>query len=121
MLRIRKEQNDALAEYMLSEFVKRVMVHLRAEYPQETQPMNDEELRDFVEDGIQKAEGYNIELEDDVQEFIEFMVVYGPKFDNDPKFRWAKQILDNNDLDGSEKMDEIGQKEAFLLMEKDNR
>jgi len=118
MLKIRKEQNDELSDYMLQQFENRMVVHLRDEYPEETQLISEEQLRTLIKAGIRKAETYGIELENDVQEFIEFMVVYGSDFDTNSKFHWAREILDDPDLDGSDKMDEITQQEAFLAMDR---
>ena len=105
MLVIRKEQMEAMEEYMLRSLKKRMVSHLRANYPEETAEMSDDELDLLVKSGIDKAESYDIIEDDDVRRFLEFMVINGENFDKeDPE---AEDILTDDEMDSDEKMDEL--------------
>ena len=104
MLTIRKEQMQVLGEYMLQMFKNRMIRHLREAFLVQLEKITDEELCALVDTGIEKAEYYGIKAEDDVQNFLEFMVSYSPDFDTNPETSWAGSILSRKDLEGSSKM-----------------
>ena len=96
MLEIRPEQMEALDEYALRTFVRRVVGHLRAQYPEDTQGTSDEDLTALVETGIARAEAHGIVAERDVCLYVDVMVVLGPDFDKDPRYPWAGEILNDD-------------------------
>ena len=46
-------------------------------------------------------------IEDEVQRYLEYMIIYGVNFDIDSKIPWAGNILDTENVDGSIKMDRL--------------
>jgi len=108
MFVIRHEQMKAMQEYMLGKFARRMFLHLRENFPEETSDISDEELRDLIQMGIEKAESYNIVEHEDVQGFLEFMITNGPNFHEDDAHPEIQQILSSTEMDGEEKIDEIG-------------
>ena len=106
MLIIRKEQMETFEEYMIDAFNKKMVLHLSNVCPEETASVSDEELSLVVKNGLEKAESYDITEENDIQRFLEHMLVHGPGFDDgsDPV---AQEILHDTDLDGEDKMDKI--------------
>jgi len=107
MLVIRDEQIKALDESMLRSFRNRMVSHLRTACPEETSDMSDEELRALIQRGIDKAESYEIFEDDDVRRFLEYMLILKPDFDQDSSFPEIQEILNDEEMDGTEKMDEI--------------
>ena len=107
MLVIRDEQIEALDESMLRSFKNHMVSHLRKVCPEETSGMSDEELRALIQGGIDKAESYEIFEDDDVRRFLEYMLILSPDFDQDSSFPEIREILNNEEMDGTEKMDEI--------------
>jgi glucose-6-phosphate 1-dehydrogenase len=107
MLVIRDEQIKALDESMLRSFKNRMVSHLRRTCPEETSGMSDEELRTLIQDGINKAESYQIFEDNDVRRFLEYMLILNPDFDQDSSFPEIQEILNDEEMDGTEKMDEI--------------
>jgi hypothetical protein len=119
MLKIRKEQMDALGAYMLRQFEKRMVKHLRKDFPKELQEHNikKQDLEQMVRRGIADAKNYGVEYEDDLKLYVECMLLLSPNFDQDERFPWAKQILTREDVDGDIKMSEINEYLIFGMQE----
>jgi len=107
MLVIRDEQIEALDESMLRSFRNQMVSHLRKACPEETSNMSEEELGSLIQGGIVKAESYEIFEDDDVRRFLEYMLILNPDFDQDSDFPEIQEILNDEEMDGTEKMDEI--------------
>lgn len=117
MLIIRKEQMAVLSQYMRRQFEHRLMMHLRTAFPERLQDIPEAELLAMIQGGIDKAAAYGVELEDDVERYVEYMVPYGSDFDTNPQTAWAGEILRTEHLDGSAKIASLDEK-ARLLSEK---
>jgi glucose-6-phosphate 1-dehydrogenase len=107
MLVIRDEQIKALDESMLRSFKNRMVSYLREACPKEALNMSDEELRSLIQGGIDKAESYGIFEDEDVRRFLEYMLILNPDFDQDSSFPEIQEILNDEEMDGTEKMDEV--------------
>ncbi len=115
MLVIRKEQMAAFSTYVLTEYTERVVRNLRREFPRQTRDRSDEHLRELVEKGIRRAEGYGVTDESDLEQYVDRMLVYGEDFDTRPETAWAGAILREVGLTGSQRMTRIGHYEVFTL------
>ncbi len=115
MLVIRPEQMAVLSAYTSDQFEQRMIEHLRDTFPERTQDLPDERIRLVVRDGMKKADGYHIEYEDDIRRFIEYMVIYGARFDVREESRWIGDVLRRPDLGGTAKMDLIDARELQVL------
>lgn len=115
MLIIRPEQVKVLKQYMVRQFENKMLVHLRKNFPNETKKLSEDKLRAFIQTGIKGAKGYNIELEQDVQSYLEMMIIYGTDFDTNSKTAWAGEILRTQDMDGTTKMNLLEDYELNLL------
>jgi plasmid stability protein len=89
---------EVLAREMLRTFESRMVTDLASSFPQETGGWSEEEFRCFVNDGINRAARYEISTEDDVQAFLECMLILGPDFDVNPKTSWAGDILRSENI-----------------------
>jgi hypothetical protein len=115
MLSIRQEQMDVLSAHMRHQFEQRMIKHLRAKFPDRTKDLPDERIRLVVQDSMRKAKGYNIECEDDIRRFTEYLVIYGMRFDVREETRWIGDILRRKDLSGAAKMDLIDIRELQVI------
>jgi len=115
MLIIRDEQMDVLRAHMRRQYEQRIVKHLREKFPDRTKDLPDKRIRDAVQNSMKKAESYGLEYEDDIRRFIEYLVIYGTKFDTQEETRWIGDILQRNDLDGTAKMDMIDNCEIEVL------
>ena len=115
MLMIRKKQMEYFREHANKQFRDRMAVHLRSNFLEQTKLMKEYDLRNTIQAGIEKAKGYSVIAEDDVQRFLECMMTYGTEFDVNTKTSWVGDILQREDIDGSMKMDLIDSFEIFNL------
>jgi len=107
MLVIRKEQMRVLNEYARNNFEKRAVDYVAREHPEQFAEMAESYTRTLVRFGIGKASKYDIHAEDDILRFIGLMVTIDPGFDDLDEMAWAREILDEEAFDGSEKMELI--------------
>jgi hypothetical protein len=114
MLKIRKAQVEALSQAMLRQFEDRMVTHLRAACPEQTQDVSEPELRATIRLGVESAAKYEVTDEVDVRRYLECLVLYGPDFDANPRTPWAGQILNDKELTGTEKMNRI---DDYVLFE----
>jgi hypothetical protein len=109
MFRIRQEQMQAFAEQRVSAFVERMVQRLKSDFSNEVaqQKLEEKELEPLVRKGIKEAEAYGAVGENDLELYIDCMVLFSPDFDRNPRFPWAGEILNQAGLNGTEKMDRI--------------
>lgn len=116
MLKILREQLDHFARKARREFADRVVLHIGIAYPDLAASMTPEALRARVEDGMARAERYDIVMEEDAVEFILMLFALGPAADEE--IPWVRAILRDRELDGGGKMkrlEEAGRRERAAL------
>ena len=59
--------------------------------------------RRLIRYGIEKCLGYGIDIEADIQLFLELMARHSPDFELEPDMSWALELLRQPDLPGSAK------------------
>jgi len=107
MLRIRDEQMAVLRQDSLARFKERLMAHLRQEFPQESAPLDEAALRDFVDHGIQRASAYGITAQRDVCLYVDLMILHGRDVDRDPRHPEAARVLASKTLEPRQKLDRL--------------
>ena len=117
MLIIRKKQIEILSQFMLKKFKDRMMTHLRRNFPDQTQNIKNTPLQTMIQTGIDKAAVYGVNTEDDVRRYLEYMVMYSPNFDANSETPWGRDILEDKNLNGTEKMNRIDNVTLFSMME----
>lgn len=114
MLIIRKEQLKALQEALIGPYIDSMISYLRSEVEEVVLDASDDELRDFIRHGVNRAAEYAIQDPYLVQQYILFMAWVGKDFDTDPKTSWAAEILNDAEI-GAE--DKIGELEDYIMSE----
>lgn len=115
MLTIRKEQMDVLSQHMLNQFFDRMEEYLTERFSEQTKALENEQLRELIVQGVEDGEKYDVTDENDVKRFIEYLVEYGRDFGHSPETMWADQFLNNKELTGTEKMNEIDDYDLFVI------
>jgi hypothetical protein len=105
MLEIRKEQMNAIEEGVLNAYIDELIAHYRQCIPSKVAPLSDEVLGDFCRRCIPHARGYGIEDRWDICRFIGYQLQCGEAFESTPSGAWARETLDEEALNGTEKMD----------------
>jgi hypothetical protein len=105
MFTIRKEQLQALDRDKRESFVDRMLQHLREFFPGKCDALGENQLRKWIEHGIERAKAYRIVSERDVCKYIDVMIVFGKEFDRDKALPWASKILNGHYSQAGEKID----------------
>jgi len=104
---LRKEHLDAFALAAREGFEDRTAAHLQSRFPQECEELGEEEVRERIREGIERAGRYDIHAEKDVATFIRYMFGLAPDFDTSRKFEWVGPILRDKELSPTERLDKI--------------
>jgi len=107
MLVIKKEQTEKLRLDLYSGFIDRVINHLWKRYPEKLVYLSQGEIKDKITRYIELAQNYSLEYEQDIASYIEFTFYMGELFENKPENFMALEILNNNFLDGTEKIESL--------------
>lgn len=111
---VRDSQIREIRKSTHKKFEDDMVVHLHTSFAEETEHYEEDELRELIRRGIDRAFQYDITIAADVSRFIEYMVCYDENFDTDPGMTWTQKILNNKDLSGTKKMDEIDKWDYIL-------
>lgn len=108
-MKLRREQEDALALSRISDFTDRMVRHLWADLRSycQRQGLGEEDLDPFVSRGIAGAVEYGLMSEGGIQQYLDCMAILGPDFDRDKEHAWAGEILRNPDMPASEKIQSL--------------
>lgn len=107
MLILRDEQMAVFDTYMLKQFENMMVGHLNQYFPESCRDMGDKKVREMIQYGVERARLYGIHIENDVSRYINLMFSFGREFDTDPNCAWAQNILDDDDLVSTSKMDAL--------------
>jgi hypothetical protein len=93
MLLIRREQLDVLRASALRTFEAEMLRHLAEFSPPLFKAAGEEQVLKAVRLGMQQAAGYGLDLRGPVRLYLELMLLFGSRFDTDPQYPWAAEIL----------------------------
>jgi hypothetical protein len=110
MLVIRAKQRQALAEGRRAAYVDRLAAHVRALYPEAVWSTPPEDLRRRLDAAVTRALGYGLATEAQAAYFVELTFLLGERFDEDPAYPWAREILDDASLGGDAKKAALAQR-----------
>src|SRR6266568_2301974 len=107
MLRLRQEQLDEIAAKRRQPFLLELETYVKKRYPESTWNQPSDRIKADLEDSIQQAFGFDIAIEDDVALFVDFTYQLDQHCYIKEDFEWARQILIDPDLSGTEKVERI--------------
>jgi hypothetical protein len=76
-------------------------------FPDHELTSDEANLRSMIRKGISLAASYDVDFEDDIRHYLDYMVTLSPDFDTNPATSWAGKILRRNALTASQKLREI--------------
>ena len=115
MLTMTEAQMSSLEQVPLKQFERDMFIYLTDNFAEDTKDTSKQELEALIHKGIEQAKQYQIEFEDDVRRYLEFMVMYAQDFDKNSDTAWAYKTLHSEELDGTEKMDLIDELELEMV------
>jgi hypothetical protein len=107
VLIIRNEQIRALEETARKSFEDRMVEYLSRQLPDVCGIMDETTVRESIQKGIEHAGRYGIRSEYDVARYIELRHRFSQDFETVFDAPWAKEILENPDMDSHPKMNEL--------------
>lgn len=97
-------ENAPLPAAVTVGFVDRMTDHLRKHFPAYCDGLGESLTRQAILEGIGRASEYSIVGDRNVCRFIDLLFAFGPTFDLEPDFAWAREILEDSSVDSAAKM-----------------
>jgi hypothetical protein len=109
MLTIRDEQMSIFRAQARTAFETKMVRHISRCYPDEyaglTRQGGDDRVRQFIRSAILRGARYGITTERALAGLIDLEVCYGPEFESRTEMEWAREILEDDSLEGPTKID----------------
>lgn len=115
MIQIRSAQIEVFRKLEYLKIAERLSEYFQENYSEQVEAMGSEKLSDLIDLGLEKGRNFGIDTEYDARRFIECLIIYGAGFGFDGNSPWAREILDDRKMGGTEKMDRINEYETFSL------
>jgi hypothetical protein len=96
MFRLKRAQWDAFERAEVETFEDEMVEHLRRHFPTECQQMGDESLREFIAEGLERAERVGIITERSVCKYLNVAMCFGADFTT--REPWAISILKDDTI-----------------------
>jgi len=97
---------QALGRSLRKRFIEELMARFTALWPKQTSQLGNG-YRHFMESTVERAMSYGIETESAAARFINLYFVWGPQFETRPEHTWALRILNDANLSGQAKIDDL--------------
>ncbi len=85
-----------------------MMAHIRNFFPRQCGGMSADEFLDTITHGIAAAKRYGLTSKVDICKYVDFTIVLGRGFDDDPRMPWAREIL-SQEIESALKIDDLHQ------------
>ncbi len=117
MFRLSNEQLQALSSHVQDDFLKRTTSHLLGNFSAELarHGLRSSQVEEFVQWGVKEARSFGVVHEEDVRLYVECMLVVHPRFAWSQDTPCFGEILQREDLSGTEKMDRVHDQLVFGL------
>src|SRR4051812_16934791 len=104
MLTIRHEQMKALSDAFRAQLQDQLVRHVRETLPESYAKAGEAGTRENVRYAMRQAGRYGIQTNSGVAAFTKVMFIYGPGFESNPAYDWARSALQNPALSESERI-----------------
>lgn len=106
MLEITESQWSILSQNLDTQFIKKCARRIKVDFPEAflKYDIHPDNLVTLVRDSLKRAKGYGLQYKADLILFLDCTMTLGPNFDHDSQHPAIFEILQRNDIDGSEKM-----------------
>lgn len=104
MIRLQQKHLDDWRKALEQDFEDRLVDSLRKHRAQDVAHLSPADLRGRVREGIGRARGYGIDIEQDVAAFVSMTFFLGERFDTDPDRPRASALLQDRRLTGRQKI-----------------
>ncbi len=81
-------------------FRLKLLTHLRETFPEETKDLSDAALFAVIDAEVKRGAAYNITTQREIMLFTDLRFFCAPDFEQAADMEWAKNILENKELEG---------------------
>lgn len=109
MFQITKDHSKQFQQQQRERFARKLADRLATEFPNELKRWDipEKQVLQFVKHSMSLAERYHINRTMDVELYVDCCVLLSPDFDTNTEFAWAGEVLNQDELTGTAKMDLI--------------
>jgi|SRR6266850_710973 len=107
MLRIRKEQLDALAKIPREDFYLRISKNVRELFPERAASMGFDGTMELIRKAVTAAEASGFVTESELALVVNLFFFLGPDFETRPDLEWVLDTLSDPDVSPAERLDGI--------------
>ncbi|MEZ5083030.1 MAG: hypothetical protein R2750_06235 [Bacteroidales bacterium] len=97
MLKIRKEQEEALRLAATKRFINDMVVQVRNHFDETKNGKSEKDAKEYVLKAIERAKKHNLTKEADLIKYIELTLMYGLEFDKNADLLWMSEIILDKD------------------------
>jgi hypothetical protein len=97
MLRVRDEQMKVFEKVALRNFEDEMVVHFHQFAKRHCEVIGDENVREVIRLGMERAKMYGLTNRGQVRFYIELIFMFGIAFDTDPQLPWVEEILNSQE------------------------
>lgn len=116
MLKIRAEQLEVFEQAALRNFIERMADYLQETFPKHYEIFGRDKIRDLARFGMEQARVHDLTAERSIKLYTTLMFMFGSRFDTDPQYSWAAEILgDRNNVDEMTRADRLYEKGVECL------
>lgn len=121
MLVISTLQSEQIEKVKRKEFVEDIVNEIEKSNSQYSRNFERIQLIKIVEKSIDDGVLLGFETRNQIARFVNFRIICGPSFPNDPKFSWASSIIEDDDLLPWQKMDNMEKAVMKILEENESK
>ena len=92
-MQIGPAQFEALSRSHGERFAVHAVDWLRARHAERLEAVADEAMHELVRHALARGRAWGVTAPGDILRLLEFMLRFGPRFDEDPGLAWAHRIL----------------------------
>ena len=107
MLEISNKQLAVFSRNSSLDFENRMVAHLRMDFAEHCEHMEELDLRELIRYGIQRAAAHELTWEYEVCLYLHLMLVLGRNFDQDPIYEWIGKLLNGREGSASDRVEAI--------------
>ena len=101
-------------------FIHRALQYLKSSFPEKTQEMDDEEIKNKLIDGCQIASEYGFDTEADMMLIVDLLWRIPQDYAEKPEYEWVNEIMASPYMDNEMKIDSLHNALALVTaMEED--
>jgi hypothetical protein len=115
MMRIRREQMEAMSQAVEEQFTRETVCHLATSFATylERNGIPEDSLFELVEAGTADAKRYGLFYPGHIRKYLEIVVMTGPGLGEGGKFAWIPELLEADGPDGETKLQRINERLLF--------